>query len=289
MYLQQENAPSPMKDLSGHGNGTMISANANASPTWHPAPASVFRELSDPREVLALMRLRHRVYFEHRAYGPPKAHGIDLTSHDHRAQLYGVFSGNDLIGGVRMVHRTEQPLAPVIRAMRAALQDDTLESQSRVLPSEEAFDLEDAVGVQSSLVDVELGRFVLLPGISPAVSAHVLIAVLAVLVVRQHRLYLYSCAARIAPRYARYMRPDWTLTRLRQNSVGVAGFAFPVETVAAVGAAKNSPYFSTVQRAADELSRTGRLIFPRAVPAPDERALRRTYRHCSMPLQAQPE
>jgi hypothetical protein len=138
---------------------------ANASLSCHPAPTFIFRELSDPREVVALMRLRHRVYFEHRAYGPPKTHGIDLTSHDHRARLYGVFSGDDLIGGVRMVHRTEQPLALVIRAVRAALQDDTPESQVPVLPSEEAFDVEDVIGEQSGLVDVELGRFTLLPGI----------------------------------------------------------------------------------------------------------------------------
>jgi hypothetical protein len=118
------------------------------------------------------------------------------------------------------------------------------------------------------------------------VSAHVLIAVLAVQLVEQHRLYLYSCAATIAPRYARYMRPDWTLTQLRDNSVGVAGFAFPVETVAAVGAAKNSPYLSSVQRAAEELSRTGQLTFPRSVPAPD---LPRAYGRSRVALQIQPE
>lgn len=242
---------------------------ANASLACPPAHTFVFRELSDPREVVALMRLRHRVYFEHRGYGPPKAHGIDLTSHDHRARVYGVFAGDDLIGGVRMVHRTEQPLALVIRAVRAALQDDTPESQSSALPSEEAFDLQEGVGAQSEQVDVELGRFTLLPGSHPAVSAHVLIGVLAVLMAEQHRMYLYSCAATIAPRYARYMRPDWTLTQLRRNSI--EGFAFPVETVAAVGSAQNSPYLSTVRRAADDLRRTGQLIFPRAFPTPDER------------------
>jgi hypothetical protein len=191
---------------------------------------------------------------------------------------------------VRMVHRTEQALALVIRAVRAALQDDTPESQTAVLPSEEAFDLQEVVGAQSALVDVELGRFTLLPGVHPAVSANVLIAVLAVLMAERHRMYLYSCAATIAPRYARYMRPDWTLTQLRQNSLGVEGFAFPVETVAAVGAAQNSPYLSTVQRAAEELSRTGQLIFPRSFPMPDEKDGRaRGFSRRRSPCDASPQ
>ena len=214
------------------------------------------------------MRLRHKIYFEHRAYGPPRAHGIDLTSHDHRSRVYGVFCDRELVGGVRMVHRVEQPLAIVIRAVRAALQDDTTEASSRALPSEEAFDIAEAVGARSELVDVELGRFSLLPGINPAISAQVLIAVLSVLVLEKHRLYLYSCSATIAPRYARYMRPIWTLTQLRKDSVGVAGFAFPMQTIAAVGAAEDSPYLPSVQRAAEELRQTGQFILPRSFPTP---------------------
>jgi hypothetical protein len=39
----------------------------------------VFRELTAPSEAVALLRLRHRVYFEERGYGSPKPFGLDLT------------------------------------------------------------------------------------------------------------------------------------------------------------------------------------------------------------------
>jgi hypothetical protein len=43
---------------------------------------------------------------------------------------------------MRMVFRTEQPLAPVMRAIRAVVQDVVPEERSSMLPCEEAFDLE---------------------------------------------------------------------------------------------------------------------------------------------------
>src|ERR1700755_3105497 len=128
-------------------------------PTKRPRNV-VFQELSSPSEVVALLRLRHRVYFEQQQYGPVKPLRLDLTAHDARSRLFGVMQDGTLVGGVRIVYRTEQPLAEFFRALRAGA-DEQPQPGSAELPSEEAFDLSARMGELRSSVDVEIGRLTL--------------------------------------------------------------------------------------------------------------------------------
>ncbi len=208
-----------------------------------PATALIFRELGTPSEVLALLRLRHRVYFEERGYGRPKPFGIDLTTHDTHARLYGLFRGAELVGGLRIVFRREQALGAVLRTVRALVAGDAVGVEPASLPSEEAFDLSRTLGPRAALVDVEVGRLVVLrPGVDRGAVLEVMIATVGLLLLLPCRFYLYSCARELAARYARVTNPRWTLLEPTSDGIGSDGFPFPKSTVAAVAAAEESPY-----------------------------------------------
>jgi hypothetical protein len=223
--------------------------------------AVLFREVCSYDEVLDLLRLRHSIYFEKHQYGDPRPHGVDITPHDHLSKLYGVFRGKELVGGVRFVFRHETPVATVIQEIQADVQDYTTRTY-RGLPSERAFDVR-GTGSEDR-IDVELGRFVLTSGQENWVSSQVLISVLAVCLLERVRLYLYACSTKIAPRYARYMAPTWTLTE--SQAEGLDGFAFPLKTIAAIGAPDDSAYLLAAQSAADELRTQGFITLPNRHP-----------------------
>src|SRR4051812_4003436 len=111
-------------------------------PTHLSESRQVFRELREPEEIVDLLRLRHRIYFEQSGYGTPKPFGLDLTAHDLRSRLFGVFKGTQLVGGLRLVFRTEQSSAPLLRAVRAVIAEVIATAPTDALPSEEAFDID---------------------------------------------------------------------------------------------------------------------------------------------------
>lgn len=229
-------------DVSNSPLARQVSAGV-PSPLSRPATALILRELHAPAEVLALLQLRHRVYFEERGYGRPKPFGIDLTAHDTHARLYGLFRGPELVGGLRIVFRHEQSLGVVLQTLRVLLAGDAPWAQPVSLPSEEAFDLPRSLGVRAALVDVEVGRLVVLrPGVDQGAVLEVMIAILGLLLLLPCRFYLYSCARELAARYARVTHPRWTL--LEPSAAGIASdeFPFPKASVAAVAAAEDSPY-----------------------------------------------
>jgi hypothetical protein len=207
------------------------------------AQVLVYRELTSPSEVVALLRLRHRIYFEERGYGTAKPFGIDLSVHDANARLFGVFRGTELVGGLRLVCRSEQALAPVLHTLRALVDDRTSEPRHGGLPSEEAFDLAKALGPRAALVDVEVGRLAVVhPYVSRGAVLQIMIATVGVLLLSRCRFYLYSCASELAKRYARVSRPRWTLLAPNVAGIGSDDFPFPKRTVAAVAAAEDTPY-----------------------------------------------
>ena len=222
----------------------------------------MFREIRSHYEILDLLRLRHRIYFEERQYAEPKPHGLDLTPHDHLSRFYGVFRGRELVGGVRFAFRVEQETASMMRGIRQEFQWPEEEASMGQLPSEEAFDVR-IIGARASEIDVEPGRFVLTSGLSGWVGPQVLVSVLAVLLLEGARLYLYSCGTKIGQRYARYMTPAWTL---RPQGKGLGGFAFPTPTIAAIGSPNDSPYIQLARAAADELRVFGSILLPPRLP-----------------------
>lgn len=230
----------------------------------------LFRELTAARDVVALLRLRHRVYFEERGYGDPKPLGIDLSVHDAYARLYGVFRGAELVGGVRFVFRHEQALAPVLHTLRAVTDGQSSEPRPSCLPSEEAFDLQSTLGARARLVDVEVGRLTMLhPRIHRGAVLQVLIASIGVMLLSRCRFYLYSCAVELAERYARATNPRWTLHEPFSDGICSDGFPFPKRTVAAVAAGEDTPYLETALAYAHSLHERGyaELFRPASQPA----------------------
>jgi hypothetical protein len=211
----------------------------------HASDVLVYRELTTPREVVALLRLRHRIYFEERGYGEAKPFGIDLSAHDVNARLFGVFRGPELVGGLRLVYRSEQALAPVLQTMHALVEGRASDPHPVGLPSEEAFDLAQALGPRSALVDVEVGRLTVVhPHVGRGAVLQIMIATVGVLLLSRCRFYLYSCASELAKRYARVSQPRWTLLEPNANGIGTDDFPFPKRTVAAVAAAEDTPYLA---------------------------------------------
>jgi hypothetical protein len=223
-----------------------------------------FRELHDPEELVVLLRLRHRIYFEQQQYGQTKALALDLTTHDTRSRLYGVFRDRALIGGVRVVFRNEQPTAALFRALRVVAESGPEQTSDR-LPSEEAFDLRASLGAeQAALVDAELSRLTLERTLAaPWVVRQVIMATLAAVESQGCRLYLYSCASEIARSYARITNPRVTLAQHAPHGIASDGFVFPKPTVAAVATVSDSPYAATVGRYVRELRQAGAIVLRR--------------------------
>ncbi|MET0287567.1 MAG: GNAT family N-acyltransferase [Polyangiales bacterium] len=236
----------------------------------------VFRELKEPAEVVTMLRVRHAVYFEQNRYGATKPLGIDLTAHDQHARLFGVWRGDELVGGVRVVCRHDQPLAPVIRAMRAVVDQGVAEQCSRALPSEEAFDLASVLGARRELIDAEVGRlFVCRERAEPGVVRKMMVATLAVLHLLRARLYLYSCAVALASRYAAVAKPRWVFEAEQGGGIRADNFVFPSQSRAGVAGIDDSPYFVQALELAAELAETGAITFTRSQPAlfgPSDRA-----------------
>jgi hypothetical protein len=226
----------------------------------------VFRELAEPAEVVTLLRLRHRIYFEECAYGAQKPLGLDLTVHDLRSRLFGVFRAGLLVGGLRIVLRAEQRLAPALRAIHAVVRDSSFEDTCS-LPSEEAFALQPVLGARHALVDAEVGRFVVVrSAVDREAVLQIMVATLAVLYLERCRLYLYSCASELAERYAQVAQPRW---QLNQDSAGILsdGFPFPRLSVAGVAAVEDSPHLQGALCYARELARVGSIrLTESAVP-----------------------
>jgi hypothetical protein len=216
-----------------------------------------FRELVEPVEVVALLRLRHRIYFEEQHYGPNKELRLDLTAHDARSRLYGVFQDGVLVGGVRLVFRDEQALAPVFRALRAVAETEP-GPDSHALPSEEAFQLVASLGPEHRRVDVEIGRLTLDSHVvAPWLVQHVTLAILAAVRTSCCRLYLYSCATSLAKRYARIASPQFRLETHSAPGIASDHFLFPKPTVAAVAAVDDSPYLNVIEDYAMRLAHDG--------------------------------
>jgi hypothetical protein len=237
-----------------------------ASVVWgaaHPEQDAcyVLRELHKPAEIVSLVRLRHRIYFEEQAYGSPKALGLDLTAHDTRTRLLGIFHGDRLVGGIRAVYRTEQSASIVFRALRAVAEDETPEAAPLRLPSEEAFDLSRVPGLSPQDVHVELGRFVLggMTGV-PWLAARAIVGALAVLQADHCPYYLYSCGISIARRYARVTRPRWTLHEPIAPGIASDNFTFPVPTIAAIARPEDAGLGDTLLEYSRQLDRTGRIV-----------------------------
>jgi hypothetical protein len=228
----------------------------------------VYRELTSPSDVVALLRLRHRVYFEERAYGSPKPLGIDFSIHDANARLFGVFRGAELVGGVRFVFRCEQALAPVLHTLRVMVEGRPAELSPTCLPSEEAFDLAGTLGPRARLVDVEVGRLTVLhPQVGRAAVFQIMIASISVLLLWRCRFYLYSCATALAKRYARATNPRWLLHEPLADGIGSDGFPFPKRTVAAVAAAEDTPYLEAALAYAHTLHERGFIELGAGQPA----------------------
>ncbi len=223
-----------------------------------PLSPLLFREICDPAEVVGLLRLRHRIYFEECKYGPSKPLALDLTAHDMRSRFFGVFRGQVLAGGVRLVFRSEQPLAGALRALHAAAQDRPPGECGPLLPSEEAFELRQALGQRQELIDVEVGRLVVArPAVGRGATLAIAIATLAALHLARCRFYLYACAVELAPRFARVANPRWVLGHGAQAGIRADGFAFPKRSVAAVATLEDSPHLAEAIRCAEELARSG--------------------------------
>ena len=215
------------------------------------------REIVDPVEVVELLRLRHRIYFEEQEYGPSKCLRLDLTAHDRRSRLFGVFQGGQLVGGWRIVLRTEQRLENLFRSLRAVAELEP-EPHSRQLPSEEAFDVPLSLGASAELVDAEIGRLTLdTSRVPPWLGFRLIPATLATTRVAGARLYLYSCATSLAKRYARVSNPRFMLDARARPGIASDRFVFPKPTVAAVAAVEDSPYRAVVEHYARQLVERG--------------------------------
>ena len=228
----------------------------------------VVRALLEPEEIVSMLRLRHRIYFEEKRYGAPKPLGLDLTAHDERCRLFGVFLDSALIGGMRLVYRNEQAANLVFRAVRAVASDARPLPSSPLLPSEEAFDLSRVPGLPAPDVRAEFGRLVLdgHAGV-PWVLAHTITAGLAALYAEGCPLYMYSCAASLAKRYARVVNPTWTLNHAASEGIRSDGFVFPKPTIAAIARPEDAALGASFQDYVQQLNRSGAIVLSREPPA----------------------
>jgi hypothetical protein len=71
------------------------------------------------------------------------------------------------------------------------------------------------------------------------------------------RLYLYSCATSLAPRYGRVTNPRFTWDAHAGPGITSDQFTFPKPTVARVAAVADSPYFDVIETFAAELREHG--------------------------------
>jgi len=228
----------------------------------------VLRELKEPSEVVSLIRLRHRIYFEERGYGATKPLKLDLTAYDPRSRLFGLFCDGHLVGGLRLVFRDDQPLAAVMRAIRAVVGDVVNEQHGRMLPSEEALDLAAEPGMGCDLAEVEVGRLVVSRGaVSAGVVLRMMVATLAVLISRNVPLYMYSCAAgMMARRYALVARPRWTFELLEGKGIESDGFEFPLRSCVAIASPTDSQFCESAQSYVDEFAQTGSITLSSLLP-----------------------
>lgn len=227
----------------------------------------VFRELEDPAEIVALMRLRHRIYFEDNAYGAHKPLQLDLTVHDSRSRLFGVFRAGQLVGGVRIVYRTEQANARIFRALHAVVRDTAVIASASDLPSEGAFDLHAVPGTQPAQIEAELGRFVLdRTASSPWLVQHLMTCSIAVLHRQGCEAYLYSCSTTNAKSYARIANPYWTFGQATSPGMHSDQFLFPKPTVASVARPKDARPNAALHDYVDQLVQHDEIEFvPRRV------------------------
>jgi hypothetical protein len=215
------------------------------------------REIRDVEQLVVLLRLRHRIYFEQEQYGALKPLRLDLTAHDSRSRLLGVYQDGVLVGGSRVVTRSEQSLAGCFRALRNVAELEP-EPSSRQLPSEEAFELHAALGSEARLVDAEVGRLTLDTRlVSPVLGNRMSLATMAHLHCGGARLYLYSCAMGLAKRYARLANPRYTLETRAQPGFTSDNFLFPKPTVAAVASVEDSPYVPLIMKYARQVVERG--------------------------------
>jgi len=221
-------------------------------------PARVeLREIRDVEQLVVLLRLRHRIYFEQEQYGAIKPLRLDLTAHDSRSRLIGVYQDGVLVGGSRVVLRSEQSLASSFRALRNVA-DLAPEPETRQLPSEEAFDLAAAIGADAQLVDAEVGRLTLdARVVSPVLGSRMVLATLAHAYAGGARMYLYSCARILAKRYARLTNPRHIVETKLQGGFASDNFVFPKPTIAAVAAVEDSPYARLILEYARQVRERG--------------------------------
>jgi hypothetical protein len=228
------------------------------SPIAPHADALVFRELSTPAEIVAFLRLRHKVYFEERGLGVPKPYGLDLTAYDARSRMFGLFRGGALIGGSRIVLREPQAQAGALRALHAITGAGIEERSDGRFPSEEFFDVCGHTGLYPELIDFEPGRLVAeRPGLGQGFLREVSIAVLAAAHLAGCRLYVYSASPEMCARYAPVTNPRWTIDQCRTDVFEADGFRMPRTSRAAVGVLYDSPFLARVIGYARELRSAG--------------------------------
>jgi hypothetical protein len=207
------------------------------------------------------------VYYEERGYGAHKPLNLDLTAYDPRSRLLGLFRDDQLVGAARLVFRVDQPLAAVMRAIRAVAGGVVTEQCSNTLPSEEAFDLLAAPGLRRELVDVEVGRLVVSRGaVSAGVVLKMLVATLGVLISSQVQFYMYSSAFATARRYAIVTNPRWTLEVAERGGIDSDNFQFPLRSCAGIAVATDSPFYESALRYASEFAKTGSIALSDALP-----------------------
>jgi hypothetical protein len=213
----------------------------------HHADALVFRELSAPAEIVAFLRLRHKVYFEERGLGVPKPYGLDLTAYDARSRMFGLFRGGALIGGSRIVLREPQAQASALRALHAVTGAGIEERSDGRFPSEEFFDVCGHTGLYPELIDFEPGRLVAeRPGLGRGLLREVSIALLAAAHLAGCRLYVYSASLEMCTRYAPVTNPRWTIEDCRTDVLESDGFRMPRTSRAAVGVLYDTPFLARV-------------------------------------------
>jgi hypothetical protein len=221
----------------------------------------IFRELLHPGEIVTMLRLRHRIYFEENGYGVSKPLGLDLTAHDACSRLFGVFCDGSLLGGVRVVYRTAQASAMVFDALHAVVDAPAPLTASSLLPSEEAFDLASVPGIVPKDVHAELGRFALeRTAAVPWLAQRTIRSVVAALHAEHCPLYMYSCAKAVAKRYARVTNPCWTLQQCRTDGIRSDNFVFPKPTIAAVARPGDATENDVLRDYVLQLRRTGMIV-----------------------------
>lgn len=228
------------------------------SPSTSHADTLLFRELSAPAEIVAFLRLRHKVYFEERGLGVPKPYGLDLTAYDARSRMFGLFRASALVGGVRLVLREPQAQAGVLRALHAVTGAGIEERSDGRFPSEEFFDICGRTGLYPELIDFEPGRLVAeRPGLGRGLLREVSIALLAAAHLAGCRLYVYSASPEMCARYAPVTNPRWTVDECRHDVFEADGFRMPRTSRAAVGVLYDSPCLGRVVAYARELTSFG--------------------------------